>query len=208
MGGLPERPLRGPHFHFLVDDLPQALLAPLYTSAAMSLAQSLIAPAAFDVPDHIQISRNIPPWNHRPGGPHIDGLTPPEPDGRPGTFTVLAGIFLTDQSREDAGNLWVWPGSHRGSAAYLREHGPETLLSSVPYPPIDLGQPRQVTGRIGDVLLAHYMLGHNMRRNTSGDVREVLYFRLRRAGHRERWRDVVQDPLFEFEPVRTALNTR
>jgi hypothetical protein len=31
--------LRGPHFYFLVDDLPRALLAPLYESAAMSLAR-------------------------------------------------------------------------------------------------------------------------------------------------------------------------
>jgi len=28
-----------------------------------------------------------------------------------GTFTLLVGIFLTDQTRTDAGNLWVWPGA-------------------------------------------------------------------------------------------------
>src|ERR1700730_2216431 len=105
---------RGPHFYFIVTDLPQSLLSPLYDSAAMPLAQSMIGPDPFDVPDHVQISLNIPPWSHRPGGPHIDGLTPPEPDGRPGTFTMVAGIFLTDQTHEDAGNLWVWPGSHQG----------------------------------------------------------------------------------------------
>jgi ectoine hydroxylase-related dioxygenase (phytanoyl-CoA dioxygenase family) len=199
---------RGPHFYFLVNDLPQALLAPLYQSGAMALAGSLIAPAVFEAPDHVQISLNMPPWNHRPGGPHIDGLTPPEADGRPGTFTMLAGIFLTDQSRVDAGNLWVWPGSHRRTADYLREHGPEALLASVPYPSIDLGQPRQVTGRAGDVLLAHYMLGHNIGGNTSDTVREVLYFRLRGAGHRERWREIVLDPLLEFGPIRAARGER
>src|SRR5262249_14561620 len=131
-------------------------------------------------------------------------LTPPEPDGRPGTFTMLAGIFLTDQVREHAGNLWVWPGSHRATAAFLRAHGPDVLASCAPYPPVDLGPSRQVTGRAGDLLLAHYLLGHNMGGNVSDQVREVLYFRLRRTGHRERWHEAVQDPLLEFEAVRAA----
>jgi hypothetical protein len=156
---------RGPHFYFVLkegDALPVPLLAPLVDSDAMPVAQSLIDGAPFDPPDHVQISRNIPPFPHRPGGPHIDGLTPPESDGRPGTFTMLAGIFLTDQTREDAGNLWVWPGSHLGTATYLRAHGSDALASCVPYPPISLAGPRQVTGRAGDLLLAHYLLGHNI----------------------------------------------
>jgi Phytanoyl-CoA dioxygenase (PhyH) len=200
---------RGPHFSFVLKDasgLPAALLAPLVESDAMPLARSLIGSAQFDEPDHVQISRIIPPWPHRPGGPHIDGLTPPEPDGRPGTFTVLAGILLTDQTRENAGNLWVWPGSHLDTASYLRAHGPDSLLSCVPYPPIELGPPRQVVGRAGDLLLAHYLLGHNMGGNVSDVVREVVYFRLLRAGHRARWREAVQDPLLEFESVSAALN--
>jgi hypothetical protein len=199
---------RGPHFHFVLKDgngLPPPLLAPLIDSDAMPLARSIIADAPFDPPDHVQISRIIPPWPHRPGGPHIDGLTPPEPDGRPGTFTVLAGLLLTDQTGENAGNLWVWPGSHERTASYLHAHGPDTLRSCVPYPPIDLGPPRQVTGRAGDLLLAHYLLGHNMGGNVSEHVREVLYFRLRRTGHRARWREAVQDPWLEFESVPAAI---
>jgi hypothetical protein len=48
----------------------------VYESAAIDLAESLIAPgASLDAPEHIQISLNIPPWDHRPCGPHIDGLT-------------------------------------------------------------------------------------------------------------------------------------
>ena len=79
-------------------------------------AEALIAPGKFEPPDHVQVSLNFPPFAHRPGGPHMDGLTPPEPDGRPGTFTLLAGIFLTDQAEKEMGNLWVWPGSHRAAA--------------------------------------------------------------------------------------------
>src|SRR5205823_2785613 len=167
-----------------------------------TIAESLIESGKFEAPDHVQVSLNIPPFHHRPGGPHIDGLTPPDPGGRPSTFTILAGIFLTDQLAEDMGNLWVWPGSHRTSAAYFRQNGPDALISSAPYPPIELASPKQVTGRAGDLLLAHYMLGHNIGGNTSGMVREVVYFRLRRQDHRDRWRASVQDELYEFGPVR------
>lgn len=195
----------GPHFYFIVRDLPPPLLSPLYDSGAIIAAQSVIAPGTFDEPDHVQISLNIPPWSHRPDGPHIDGLTPPEADGRPGTFTALVGIFLTDQTQENCGNLWVWPGSHWETSEYLRQHGPDALLSAAPYPPIKLAPPIQVTGCAGDLLLAHYLLGHNMGGNTSGRTREVLYFRLRRTGHRIHWRDMVQNPLLEFGPVQASL---
>ena len=170
----------------------------------MLTAESLIAPAKFETPDQVQLSLNVPPFDHRPGGPHLDGLAPPEPDGRPGTFTLLAGILLTDQAAEEMGNLWVWPGSHLGAAAYFREHGPEALLASAPYPQVDLSEPHQVVGHAGDLLLAHYLLGHNIGGNVSAVTREVVYFRLRREGHRGRWREFVQDASLEFEPVRGA----
>jgi phytanoyl-CoA dioxygenase PhyH len=193
----------GPHHYFLMAPLPDSLGALLFDSPALQAAESLIEPGRFEAPDHVQVALNIPPFVHRPGGPHMDGLTPPDPSGRPGTFTMLAGIFLTDQMSENAGNLWVWPGSHRSTAAYFREQGPEAILSLPmgPYPPVELSEPRQVVGRAGDLLLAHYLLGHNIGGNTSGVTREAVYFRLQRQGHRARWRDCVQDALLEFEPV-------
>lgn len=193
---------RGPFFYFLGDPLPDPLTALLFSSPAMAVAESLIAPGTFEALDQIQVSLNIPPYDHRPGGPHIDGLSPPEPTGRPGTFTLLAGVFLTDQTVVDTGNLWVWPGSHRLAAAYLRQHGPDQLLLSIPYPPVALPDARPVMGRAGDLLLAHYLLGHNMGGNTSPAMREAVYFRLRRQGHRERWSDAVRDPFLEFEPIK------
>jgi phytanoyl-CoA dioxygenase PhyH len=191
---------RGPHAYFVMAPLPDGLREVLFGSAAIRAAEALTAPGRFEAPDHAQISLNVPPFSHRPGGPHVDGVARPDADGRPGTFTLLAGVFLTDQTAEEMGNLWVWPGSHRAAAAYLREHGPGALIASAPYPPVDLAEPRQVTGRAGDLLLAHYLLGHNMGGNVSGITREVVYFRLRREGHRERWRECVQNPLLEFAP--------
>lgn len=52
----------------------------------------------FDRPTFAQVALTIPPHPHRPGHPHIDGLTPAEDDGRPGTFTLLAGLVLTGRS--------------------------------------------------------------------------------------------------------------
>jgi len=34
----------------------------------------------------------------------------------------------------------------------------------------------------------------------------VAYFRVPAKGHVERWRECVQDPFREFEPVRTAMD--
>lgn len=195
---------RGHYSYFLAGPPPDPLRALLYDSPALAAAESLIAPSKFEAPEQVQVSLNVPPYDHRPGGPHIDGLAPPESDGRPGTFTLLAGIFLTDQTEEWMGNLWVWPGSHRAAAAYFHEHGSDALLQSSPYPRVELAEPCQVVGRAGDVLLAHYLLGHNIGGNTGAVRREVIYFRLRRDGHRQRWREFVQDPFLDFEPVREA----
>ncbi len=196
---------RGFHFYWPRLRNGDAFLRALLESEAFSTAQSLIAPATLEVPNQAQVALNIPPYLHRPGGPHIDGTSPPEPDGRPGTFTMLAGILLSDQSAEDTGNLWVWPGTHLSNEAYFREHGPEALMGSKGYPAIELPTPRQIMGRAGDLLLAHYMLGHNMGGNTSSVVRRALYFRLFREGHRARWRDCIQNAMLEFDPVRSAM---
>ncbi len=174
----------------------------LASDRALTAAEALVRPHRIDRPDMAQIALNIPPFPHRPGGPHIDGLTPPEPDGRPGTFTMLAGIMLTDQPGDDLGNLWVWPGTHLTAAAYFRTHGADALLTAIPYPPVDLPEPQQVHAQAGDLLLAHYLLAHNIGGNTGPQTRECIYYRLRAHGHRGRWRTVVQDSLLEFPAVR------
>jgi hypothetical protein len=90
---------------------------------------------------------------------------------------MLAGVFLTDQRSPDMGNLWVWPGSHKTIAAHLRDRGPDALLGMA-HPSLALGQPHRVVGAAGDLLLAHYLLGHNMGGNLASSVRRVV-FRIR-----------------------------
>jgi Phytanoyl-CoA dioxygenase (PhyH) len=196
---------RGFHFYWRNARTRSDPLRSLLTdSPAWNIAEALIKPLQLAVPQQVQVSLNIPPWDHRPGGPHLDGLTPPEPSGRPGTFTMLAGIFLTDQRACDMGNLWVWPGSHQAIATHLRCHGPDALLGMA-HPTLALAQPEQIVGAAGDVLLAHYLLGHNMGGNLSSSVRRVVYFRLQSHAHASRWKQCVQEPLLEFGPVRAAM---
>jgi hypothetical protein len=202
----PPRDHRGNHFYWPRLQSGDPFLKVLLESDAFAAAQSLIAPGKLEVPSQAQVSLIFPPFHHRPAGPHIDGTTPPEPNGRPGTFTMLAGIMLSDQPAEDMGNLWVWPGTHLTSGAYFRERGIDALMTTNgSYPPVKLPPPRQVLAKAGDLLLAHYMLGHNIGGNNSSFVRRALYFRLMREGHRTRWRECLCDPMLEFDAVRAAM---
>lgn len=193
---------RGNHFYFLEAKDEPALIAPLTGSPAFGLAEELTGPSVLEVPWQVQVALNIPPFVHRPGRPHIDAANA-EPTGGPirGTFTLLGGILMSDQPGENSGNLWVWPGTHLTHAAYFREHGPETFCA---YPPIDLPEPEQITGRAGDLLLAHYLLGHNIGGNyESEQTRRALYFRISTAGHASRRREFLQDAWLDFAPVRS-----
>jgi Phytanoyl-CoA dioxygenase (PhyH) len=194
---------------YWLEPIPEGpLLAPLLATRAFAVAGSLVGPDPLDAPEALQVALNIPWHTHHPGGPHIDGLTPPERDGRPGTFTLLAGIFLTDQPEMEMGNVWMWPGSHRQAAAHLHAVGSDRLMdAAVRYPPVPLASPVAVLGHAGDLLLAHYLCGHNSSGNESRKTREVLYFRLRCRGHRARWRQCVTDALHEFDPVRAVLES-
>jgi hypothetical protein len=193
---------RGNHFYFLETAGEPALIAPLTGGPAFGLARELAG--RLEVPWQVQVALNIPPFPHRPGIPHIDAANP-EPTGEPveGTFTLLAGILMTDQLDENSGNLWVWPGTHLAHAAYFRAHGPQKFCA---YPPIDLPAPEQVTGRAGDLLLAHYLLGHNIGGNFASErTRRALYYRISTAGHDGHRAEFLQDPWLDYAPVRSRL---
>jgi hypothetical protein len=114
-----------------------------------------------------------------PPSPHIDGVPTPGNGLAPGklyTHTATIGVFLTTTPHEYAGNLVVWPGSHRMYANYFRERGPRALLEMCPE--IDPGTPVQLMCTSGDVVLMHYELAHTAAVNTSDVERIAVYFRL------------------------------
>jgi ectoine hydroxylase-related dioxygenase (phytanoyl-CoA dioxygenase family) len=200
------------HYFESPSSLPVADQA-LRDSGVLALAGELVAPLTIGLAfDHIQIATSIYGWDHEPGGGHVDGYGIPG-QTEPATFTVLAGVYLGDESAAGRGNLWVWPGSHLGHQRLFRERGAEILLGSESQgghacllddaPDFGTGQP--VLAQRGDVLFAHYLLAHNQSGNMWNPLRRIVYYRLAAAGHRQRWRETHTDALLEFGPVRAAL---
>ena len=187
----------GHHFYWTSPAESPALFAPL--GPVMAVASELVPEVELAF-NQVQVALNIPRFDHRPGLPHIDGYAPDQE--RPGTFTLLAGLLLTDQTSDNRGNLWVWPGTHRAHGSYFARGGQHAFSEAAGYPPIDLPSPTQIKGRRGDVLLAHYLLGHNIGGNyESALVRRALYWRLRAPGHGRRWAEALADPWLEYDDV-------
>jgi len=198
----------GAHFYWPPPAELPAADAALRLSGALALAEELVAPHRLGYSfDQVQVALNLPPYDHRPGGPHLDGHRPGQE--KPGTFTMLAAVYLGDESVEGAGNLWVWPGSHLVHQQLFAERGPRALLeasghSSLVDQPPDLGEPHPVLARRRDVLLAHFLLGHNIGGNTTSRTRRILYYRLSCPGHDRRWADTLVDAFCEYAPVRAV----
>lgn len=202
----------GKHFSFLPPDQLPAALAALTDSGALAAAEELTAPLPLSlILDHIQIALNIPPYDHRPGGPHIDGHVRLDPEQEvPYSFTLLAGIFLSDETEIDQGSVWVWPASHLVHRDLFHERGADILMTTgghitmLPDPP-RLGMPVPVLGRRGDLLLAHFLLGHNTGGNLTTTTRRMLYYRLACPDHATRWAASFLEPFMEYAPVSRAM---
>lgn len=199
----------GHHFYFPKAADEPALIAPLTAVGRSGLsgfqyAEALTGPGVLVEPPQVQVALNIPPFSHRPGRPHIDASNAePSPEVTPSTFTLLAGVFMTDQLSEDSGNLWVWPGTHLTHAEYFRERGVEMYCA---YPDIELPEPVQVTARAGDLLLAHYLLGHNIGGNfASQTTRRMLYYRVSARGHFDRPERILTEPWYQYAAVQAVL---
>jgi hypothetical protein len=183
----------------------------LRRSGALDLAAGLVAPNPLDHAfDHIQVATTVPPYDHVPGGPHIDGHGAGL--DRPFSFTLLAGVLLTDQRRPGTGNLWVWPRSHLAHQRLFHERGTRVLEvngghATLLHPPLDVGEPVPVTGARGDLLLAHYLLGHNKGGNTGPTTRRTIYYRLAVPGHAARWEATFLDAWHEYPAVRAATGS-
>ncbi len=161
---------------------------------ALSLAESAIGTGAFFARMG-QIALRFPVTTDPPRAPgaHIDGTytsTNGVKEGSIDNFTALLGVMLSDVNTEFAGNFSVWPGSHLLHEKYFREKGPEALLKGMPQ--IDIGKPLQITGKAGDIVLAHYLLGHGITPNVSPHIRYMIFFRLRRHDHdSQRWESMT-----------------
>src|SRR6185436_4122294 len=77
---------------------------------------------------------------------------------------------------EFAGNFTAWPGSHYIYERYFRERGPRVLTE--PMPELEIGEPVQLMCEAGDVVFAHYELGHTAAVNTADVDRIAVFFRV------------------------------
>ena len=133
---------------------------------------------------------------------HVDGMIGPR-DGDPGSldnFTAVVGVQLSDLPRAGMGNIAVWPGSHLRCAEYFRQHGEAVFFNGMP--PIDFGDPIQLTCMSGDLVLMHYLLVHGITLNHSPHVRYTTYFRLKHIDHDRQKFESMLDPWLHWESVR------
>ncbi len=138
-------------------------------------------------------------------GAHVDGMYSPNngvTKGTLGSFTALAGVFLSEVSSQDAGNFCVWPGTHRLFSEYFREHGAKCLLEENQLPPVALPAPIQIEARPGDAVLAHYLLAHGVAWNVSPDVRYAIFFRVQVPEHKAHKVEVLTDIWREWPGLR------
>jgi hypothetical protein len=170
-----------------------ALLTP-----ALAAAAQLTCPLRLTAGDRLQIAVTVPPVTEEPQAGHLDGFSVTEESGRPGTFTLLAGVVLSDQSEPERGNLIVWPGSHRRSAAMFARQGIASMLASGGHPDYAHDNPTPVLAQAGDVILCHYLLSHNTGPHLGSIARRTVYFRLQAAGHTDRWAAAIADASLEF----------
>lgn len=121
------------------------------------------------------------PWPHIDGVPTADNGVPF--DGRLHGFTALAGVLLSDLSQAGHGNFTVWPGSHLAMARWFRERGvrvddPDRFFRESAAVAAETSDPVAVTGRAGDLVVAHYLLMHGVGAHSGPHIRYAVFFRL------------------------------
>ena len=190
----------------------------LLDSPAFDLAGALVG-RPLGRPTDAQIALRFPvapgtqpkgPW------PHIDGVPSPHngvpSDGRLHGFTLLAGVLLSDLPDPGHGNFTVWPSSHVAMARWLRQRAshpgrvddPDDFFRESAAVAYDAAEPVAVTGRAGDLVLAHYLLMHSVGSHQGPGIRYAVFFRLYAEGRDQLGYDVFTDPWAEWDAMRAA----
>jgi hypothetical protein len=160
-----------------------AILNLFRSTMARELADALLAPGRVREPSVAQIAVRFPLGEQTPAPsrslrPHVDGSYSPSNGVRPGEvahFTLLCMVALSDVRAEFAGNFTVWPGSHQLYERYFQTHDVREMLHGTPRLE-QLGAPLQLQVNAGDVVLAHYQLGHTGAPNLSARIRCAVFF--------------------------------
>jgi len=143
--------------------------------------------------------------------PHIDGTYAPNngvPEGEIHNFTMLGCVLLSALSQPFCGNFTVWPGTHRQHEKYFREAGGDALVSGAPKLSA-LPEPLQIMGEPGDVVFAHYLLGHTAAPNFSPNVRYAIFFRITHVDRTHHCRvEAITDMWLEWTGIRKLFGEK
>ena len=181
-----------------------AMLRLLLASPLHAICEAAIGPGKLVPPGEAQIALRFPA-SSGPGAaavPHIDGISSPGNGVPPGTlyhFTGLAGVFLSDVSLPDRGNLTVWPGSHQLVARHLQQQGAGAIVDR--FPTLPLPPPRPILARAGDAIVAHYQLAHGIAPNLGPHIRYAAFYRLFHRDHARLGTRPLTEPWLEWEGV-------
>ena len=176
------------------------------------LAESLIGTGKLNPVTAGQIAVRFPLLDDPPPAlrPHLDGRYSPHngvPAGQLRSFTMLVGIALSEVTTGYAGNLAVWPGTHRYFEQYFSDNGTDLMTrgDAVAMPPIDMPQPQQMNAQPGDAFLVHYQVAHTAAPNVSPHLRYAIYFRLRHVDHQDQRLETLTDIWREWDGMRVIV---
>jgi hypothetical protein len=186
-----------------------AIMDLFHKSPVLDLVGSVINLEEIEPVRHGQIALRFPEAEiiPRSAHPHIDGMYSPNNGVRQGeiySFTALVCVVLSDLPNENAGNFTVWPGTHLQNAEYFKKHGADTLLNGMP--PVEMPEPLQITGKPGDVIIAHYTLAHGVTPNVSPNNRYAIFYRIKHTGITPTtWRQSMEDIWMHWPGMRETV---
>jgi hypothetical protein len=190
------------------------ILGLLHDTPALSLATDLVG-RRLAGPDKGQVALRFPVPPDAPPfyvGAHVDGVPTgingvPE-DGAIHGFTINACVLLSDLTGPDQGNFTVWPGTHLTMARWFTEHGaripdPEVFFRATEDVANATSAPYPVTGRAGDLILAHHLTAHANGGHAGPNIRYAVFFRLTSDVRYDLGDAVYTDPWAEWDAMRT-----
>jgi hypothetical protein len=195
-----------------VQDDPR-IIGLLTETPALDLATQLVG-RRLAGPDRAQIALRFPVPPGAPpfyAGAHVDGvptgINGVPADGEIHGFTVNACVLLSDLTGPDQGNFTVWPGSHLTMARWFAEHGPrvpdpDAFFAATEEVANATSAPLPITGRAGDLILAHHLTAHANGGHSGPDIRYAVFFRLTSDVRYDLGDTIFTDPWAEWDAMR------
>jgi hypothetical protein len=174
------------------------LLALYYDSPLHALASSLVSPDLLQPVTTVQVQIRLPGTTQPRKEMHLDGVACPHLDVQElRTFTLLAGVLLTEVVDIDGGALRYLPGAHVEMAEWFRSGW---QLGDSDQVPLSLSERkgRAFLGDPGDAILMHHLVPHAVGWNLGSTERVMVYFRLKHEKHQNHLLAALRDPWLEF----------